>query len=228
MRQQITALMERMKQEHIDYYLVVSEDDHNSEYVAPHFRVIAYLTGFTGSAGTLLVSRSHAYLWTDGRYFLQAENQLKESGITLMRMGEENVPALVDWLAEHGKAGEVLGFDGRTVNAAMLSKMMDKLSNCEMKFSMDKNLAGEVWEESTTRPSLSFQPIFAYEECYAGESRSSKCQKLREFLEEKQAFCYVITGLDEIAWLLNLRGQDEKAVLFPYRPFLPFPESSWS
>ena len=106
MRQQITALMERMKQEHIDYYLVVSEDDHNSEYVAPHFRVIAYLTGFTGSAGTLLVSRSHAYLWTDGRYFLQAENQLKASGITLMRMGEENVPALVDWLAEHGKAGE--------------------------------------------------------------------------------------------------------------------------
>lgn len=208
MRQAITALRERMRQEQLDYYLVTSGDDHNSEYVAPHFHVIAYLTGFTGSAGMLLVSSTNAYLWTDGRYFLQAEEQLKDSGITLMRMGEEDVPELIDWLIQYGKPGEVLGLDGRVVNAAMYEKLRDKLFANHITVLMNQRLAGEVWEESKERPALSFQPVFVYDDCYAGESRSNKCQRLRQFMEENELACYVMIALDEIAWLLNLRGQD--------------------
>lgn len=208
MIQAINALREQMRQEHIDYYLVTSGDDHNSEYVAPHFHVIAYLTGFTGSAGTLLVSSTDAYLWTDGRYFLQAEEQLKESDITLMRMGEENVPDLTSFLIQYGKSGEVLGLDGRMVNAAMYDKLVDKLSTHNITVLMNQRLAAKVWEENNERPALSFQPIFVYEDCYAGESRTRKCQRLREFMEEKELSCYVMIALDEIAWLLNLRGQD--------------------
>ena len=117
-RERIRSLQEKMKEEKIDYYLIPTADYHNSEYVNEFFKVRQYFSGFTGSNGSLVISRSQAGLWTDGRYFIQAEKELSGSGITLFRMQEEGVPTIEEYLAQNMKEGETLGFDGRVVTAS--------------------------------------------------------------------------------------------------------------
>ena len=117
-KQRLEALRSLMRSRGIDMYLVESEDFHGSEYVSEYFQCRAYISGFTGSAGTAVITQDWAGLWTDGRYFLQADRQLEGSGFTLCRMGEEGVPTVREYILSHIKAGQKLGFDGRTVNAA--------------------------------------------------------------------------------------------------------------
>ena len=116
-RQRITALQELLKEAGIDYYIVPTADYHNSEYVNAHFKMREFLSGFTGSAGTLVVSAKEAGLWTDGRYFVQAENELKGSGIVLYKMMEEGVPKIKEYLEKNVMQGQTIGFDGRVVDA---------------------------------------------------------------------------------------------------------------
>lgn len=182
--------------------VVVTDDFHGSEYVGDHFKAREYLSGFTGSAGTLAVLPDRAALWTDGRYFLQAERQLEGSGIELMRAGQPDVPTLSAFLAQHLPEGGVLGFDGRTVSTRLYRTLEEALSAKHIRLDGTHDLAEEVWPD---RPALSAQPLWPLE---SDVSRREKLSLLREKMAEKNAGHLLLTDLTDIAWTLNLRGGD--------------------
>ncbi len=201
----LERLRQAMKANGADAYLVETADFHQSEYVGAYFKSREYLSGFTGSAGTLLVMEQEALLWTDGRYFVQAARELEGSGIKLMRSGEEGVPEPMEYLEENLPAGGYIGFDGRTVNAAWGEKAAARLEKKQIRFLGELDLAGEVWEN---RPPLSANPAWALDVQYAGVEAAQKLQNLREQMKKAGAGVHILTSLDDIAWLLNLRGDD--------------------
>ena len=203
--EKINALRGVMRSRGIYAYIVCTEDFHGSEYVGEHFMLREFLSGFTGSAGTLVVTMEEAALWTDGRYFLQAAEQLEGSGIALMKSGVDGVPTMYKFLAEKMPEGSVLGFDGRTVRANMARVLERELSTKKVSFSVEDDLGGEVWKE---RPPLSAEPVYVLPEKYAGVSRSEKLKNIREKMSAAGADVLAVTALDEIAWTLNLRGND--------------------
>lgn len=205
--QRIQALREEMAKRNLAAYIVPTEDFHGSEYVGAYFKVREYLSGFTGSAGTLLILRESAALWTDGRYFLQAEEQLSGSGITLMKSGEPDVPTLAEYLAKTLATGERVGFDGRTVTGAFVEDLQKKTAKKQLTFRGKEDLAGLVWKE---RPPLSAEPVWELPVAYAGLTREEKLCRVREKMEEEGADALLVTDLTESAWLLNLRGNDVK------------------
>ncbi|MBQ9119855.1 MAG: aminopeptidase P family protein [Lachnospiraceae bacterium] len=200
--QQLRALMKR---EGMAAYMILTEDFHGSEYVGAYFKCRKFMSGFTGSAGTLVVCEDMAGLWTDGRYFLQAEEQLAGSTITLYKSGEEGVPTIREFLKEKLPQGAVLGFDGRAVNTKMAHLLEKTLAEKEVRFAFEKDLVGEIWEN---RPALSAEPVMLLTEKYTGKSRADKLALLREKLAEKKGDYFVLSSLDDIAWLLNIRGND--------------------
>ena len=189
----------------IDYYVIPTEDFHASEYVGDYFQAREYISGFTGSAGTLLVGREFAGLWTDGRYFLQAAQQLEGSGIELMKMGVEGVPSLVEYLKAHLTADMTLGFDGRCVSAGFVEELKEVLDGTEIRIVYEKDLVGEMWED---RPALSRKPAWFLEDENCGMSRREKIANVREEMKKKGAESLLLTSLDDIAWLFNMRGND--------------------
>lgn len=201
--ERLHALRAKMKEYHVDACLVPTSDFHESEYVGPYFKCRAYITGFTGSAGTAVITGEDALLWTDGRYFVQAAKQLRDTGVTLMKMGEEGVPTVEEYLQSHIKEGMTLAFDGRVVNDSLGETLAKKLPG--VAFSYDKDLVGEIWND---RPALSCEPVWILDEKYAGESASSKLQKIRGKMEACGASVHVLTALDDIVWMLNIRGND--------------------
>lgn len=194
-----------MRRRKITVYIVPTDDFHSSEYVGDYFRAREYLSGFTGSAGTLLVEAGRAALWTDGRYFLQAEEQLVGSGITLMKSGQPDVPTLFDYLKERLGEGDAVGFDGRCVTGAFVEKLKEKTADRQITFCGEEDLVGRVWQE---RPPLSAEPVWELSTDDAGLAREEKLSKVREKMEQKRADAFLTTDLSEIAWLLNLRGND--------------------
>lgn len=203
--ERLQALRGEMAKRKLAAYIVPTEDFHNSEYVGAYFKAREYLSGFTGSAGTLLVLRESAALWTDGRYFLQAEEQLSGSGITLMKSGEPGVPTLAEYLAEVLEKGERIGFDGRTVTGAFVEELQKKTAKKQLIFREKEDLAGLIWTE---RPPLSADPVWELPVAYAGLTREEKLCRVREKMEEEGADALLVTDLTESAWLLNLRGND--------------------
>lgn len=202
--EKLRALMER---EGLDAYLILTEDFHGSEYVGDYFKCRKYMSGFTGSAGSLLVMKDMAGLWTDGRYFLQAEQELEGTGITLFRMQEEGVPRLSEFLSDKLASGNKLGFDGRAVNyktAVLFEKAFEKKEK-KVTFVYDKDLVGEIWED---RPALSAKPVMLLDISCTGKSRADKLAEIRKAMQEKKADYFVLSSLDDIAWLLNIRGGD--------------------
>lgn len=206
-KERLQALREQMRKRKIAAYIVPTEDFHGSEYVGDYFKTREYLSGFTGSAGTLLVMQERAFLWTDGRYFLQAQEQLSGSGIELMKSGEPEVPTLSEFLGKELKKGDVVGFDGRTVTGAFVKELAEKTAEKQVTFYGKRDLAGLIWEE---RPPMSAEPVWELAVSYAGFSREEKLAKVREKMEEERADALLVTALDETAWLLNLRGDDVK------------------
>ena len=203
--QRLSALRCAMKKNGIHYYMITSADCHGSEYVHEHFRTRAYFSGFTGSNGTLLVGEEDAALWTDGRYFLQAEEELAGTGIELMRMQEKGVPDPEEYLGDVLKAGDVLGFDGNCVSAK-LGKKLDKVCRGKKaRISYDKDLGDIAWEE---RPALPAEPVRELTEEYAGESVMDKLEEVRRVMEKEGADYLFLSSLDDIMWLFNLRGAD--------------------
>ncbi|WP_431357060.1 aminopeptidase P family N-terminal domain-containing protein [Paraclostridium benzoelyticum] len=184
-----------------------SSDNHQSEYVGDYFKSRAYISGFTGSAGTLVVTMDEAGLWTDGRYFIQAENQLKNTGIKLFKMGEEGVPTTQEFICEKLSKGSILGFDGRLISADEGKRLEEKLKGKNVSIKYEYDLVDKVWND---RPSLSKEKAFLLKVNYAGETFSSKLKRLREVMKEKNVTSHIITTLDDIAWLFNIRGRDVK------------------
>ena len=203
--ERITALRKQMKEKGIDAYLVPTDDFHGSEYVGDYFKCRKYITGFTGSAGTAVIMPDMAGLWTDGRYFIQAAQQLEGTPVTLFKMGEPDVPTIHKFLEENLKEGMCLGFDGRTVSAEEAGKLKKILQGKQVRFSVNEDLIGNIWDD---RPALSCEPVMELSEKWAGRSRADKIREIRSKLKEKDADLFVLTSLDDIAWLLNIRGND--------------------
>ena len=201
----LTALREKMRREGMDAYIVPTADFHESEYVGAYFKARAYLTGFTGSAGICAVTMQDAGLWTDGRYFIQAASQLQGSGVRLMKSREPGVPTLEEFLLEALPEGGCVGFDGRVINTAMARSLQKALASKHICFAAQCDLVGEIW---TDRPALSAQPAFRLTMEQAGCSTVDKVAGLRRDMEELGADVALLPALDDIAWLLNLRGGD--------------------
>ena len=205
MKKEITQLQQKMAEMSIDYYLVPTSDYHHSEYISNYFKCREYLSGFTGSAGTLLVSQTQAWLWADGRYHIQAQQELTGTGIHLMKDGLTGVPTLSDFLKDCMETGQTLGFDGRLYTSGFISGLKRKLSAKQILFVYDKDLVQEIWKD---RPKLVAEPVYVYPERYAGTTVSEKIAAYRDYLMKYQADCQLLTSLTDIAWLFNLRGHD--------------------
>ena len=205
MRATIVDLRKVMQREGIDAWISPSSDAHQSEYPTEYDKCRRFLSGFTGSAGTLLVMKEEAYLWTDGRYFLQAENELKDSGITLMKMGEPGVPTLDELLEEKLKSGEVLGFNGSLLSFSEGKVIAGKVVKNGVKLAIGKEITDEVWTERPKRPHTK---VFILEEKYAGKSAAKKISEVRERMKGRDLL--IVSSLSDIAWLTNLRAFDIK------------------
>lgn len=203
--ERLTALRSLMKMQGVDAYLVRTDDFHSSEYVGEYFKCRKFITGFTGSAGTAVITQDEAGLWTDGRYFIQAADQLKDTGVTLFKMGEEGVPTINEYLEKTLSEGQCLGFDGRTMTAVEGEALEKKMAEKGVSISCHLDLVGDIW---TDRPALSCEPAWAVDLKYVGKPRNEKFADMRKAMAEKKADYWLLTSLDDIAWLLNIRGND--------------------
>ncbi len=205
----VAALRKEMKERGIDLYIVPTADDHISEYVGEHYKSRAFLTGFTGSAGTAVITEDEAGLWTDGRYFVQAKEQIKGSVFTLFPMAEPGVPTVEEYVGEHLPQGGCIGFDGSCMAAAAAKKYKKAAEEKHGKVAMEEDLAGMIWED---RPPLPKEPVWLLPQRYAGESAKDKLARIRACMKEKGADCHLIGSMYDIAWILNLRGGDIRHV----------------
>ena len=204
-KERLCALRGAMEEHGMQAYLVPTSDFHSSEYMGEHFKARAYMSGFTGSAGTLVVTPDEAALFVDGRYFLQAARQIEGTGITLMRMGEPGVPELIDYIVSVMKADSVLGMDGRVVPAALGVELEKRLRAQNASINSDFDLVGDIW---ANRPPLSAAPAYLLPDSFAGRSCTDKLKDLREAIKKHNASAHVMTALDDIMWLFNIRGSD--------------------
>ena len=203
----LSGLRKFMEEKNIDAYMIPSSDNHQSEYVGDYFKSREFISGFNGSAGTVIVTKDEAGLWTDGRYFIQAESQLEGSTIKLFKMGQEGCPTTDEYLYKNIPEGGTLGFDGRVISAREGATLAEKLSKKGIKIEYQYDLIDGIWPD---RPALSDSKAFLLDVKYCGESFSSKLARLREKMSEKGTSTHVITTLDDIAWLFNIRGGDVK------------------
>ena len=201
----ITALRAIMKREGIDYYYIPTADFHESEYVVEYFKARKFITGFTGSAGVAVIGQEEAWLWTDGRYFIQAASQIEGSGFGLMKMGQEGVPTVMQYLGEKLQEGQCIGFDARVVNTNDAKEFAKIAAKKHGSLKTDKDLLDEVW---TDRPELVHQPADVLKDEFNGEATASKLARVREQMEKEDAQYHIISTLDDIAWILNVRGND--------------------
>ncbi len=194
-----------MRQNRADIYIVPTADFHQSEYVGEHFKMREFLTGFTGSAGTAVFTADEAYLWTDGRYFIQAAKELEGTPVRLMKMGKPGVPDIEHFLRDRLPEGGVIAFDGRCVSLGD-GKLYEQIAAEKGgAISCGKDLAADIWED---RPALSKEPVWELGLQYAGEDRASKLGRIREAMKGAGADCHILTTLDDICWTLNIRGND--------------------
>ena len=199
----LAALRSQMKENGIDYYMIPTADFHSSEYVNDYFKAREYFCGFTGSSGTLLVWEDGAGLWTDGRYFIQAEHELEGTTVTLFRMRDEGVPTITEFLEKNMKQNQTLGFDGRVISAQAGKEYEKKLEDKQISFVYDRDLADGIW---TDRPAFPAGKVTVLDEEIAGRSFEEKRADVMEKLEQEGADCFLLTKLDDLMWLFNIRG----------------------
>ena len=189
----------------MDAYVVPTADFHQSEYVGEHFKARKFISGFSGSYGTAVITKDDGGLWTDGRYFFQATNELEGSGIRLMKMFVGDTPSVTEFLADVVPEGGTVGFDGRVMSMGEGEEFEEALTPKNIKINYSEDLIDEIWED---RPPLSEKPAFFLEEKYSGESTASKLARVREKMKEAGADIHIIASLDDTCWLLNVRGDD--------------------
>ncbi len=203
--EKLNALRTLMKERNLDVYMIPTSDFHETEYVGEHFKARAYMSGFTGSQGTLIVTLDDAALWTDGRYFIQAADQLKDTTITLMKQGEEGVPTIAQYIYDHVTMRGGVGFDGRVMNTKMVKAIMSKLEEKEVHIAYEEDLVGMIWED---RPALPKKQGFFLNVEYSGKSTKDKLADLYDIMKKQGITHHIITSLDDIAWITNMRGWD--------------------
>lgn len=204
-QERLGALRALMQEKGMDAYLVPTADFHETEYVGEHFKCRKYITGFSGSAGTAVVTMDEACMWTDGRYFVQAAHEMEGTTVTLMKMGHEGVPEVEEYLDQKLSDGGCLGFDGRVVNASVGLNLEDMLEDRKARIAYGEDLIGMIWKD---RPALSAKPAWVLAEQYAGKCSTDKIRDVREAMKKAHATVHILTSLDDIAWLLNIRGDD--------------------
>lgn len=209
MKREIQLFQREMEQKNIQMCLVPTGDYHLSEYIDDHFKIRAFLSGFTGSAGTLVITKEKAMLWTDGRYFIQAARQLQNTEIELMKSGEAGVPAIEEYAAQNLKEGDTLCFDGKLVSAEE-GKMLVTVAESRGAKVVTEQWIDTIW---SSRPAQTFQPIARLDLPFTGRTVQEKLELVRENMKRSGADCHVLSSLDDIAWLYNLRGKD-----IPYNP----------
>lgn len=204
-KERLMKLREEMNKEGMQAYIIPTSDFHETEYVSEYFAARKYMSVFTGSAGVLVVLLDKAGLWTDGRYFIQAANQLAGSGIDLMKQGQEDTPSIEEYIVTNLTQGSVVGFDGRVMNVNDANKYKQAFMMHDIKMVTDKDLVGRIWDD---RPALPCTETFHYDEKYAGKSISEKLTQVREAMKGYNCRSHIVTKIDEIAWLYNLRAHD--------------------
>ena len=204
-KERIEKLRRLMADRKIDMYVIPTADFHQSEYVGEHFKARKFITGFSGSQGTAVITKDDARLWTDGRYFLQASQQLEGTGVLLMKMGNPGVPTICEYIKEALPQNAVLGFDGRVVSMSEGVGYYDIVDAKGGKIVYDCDLIDEIW---TDRPPLSKEPAFYLDIKYTGETTESKLKRVREAMKKAGANKHILTTLDDICWILNVRGND--------------------
>ncbi len=203
--ERLLSLRNQMKEAGVHCMVIPTSDYHNSEYVSDFFMARKYFSGFTGSAGTLVVTPDEAALFTDGRYFIQAAKELKDSGITLMKMGEPEVPTMTEYVDQKLQQGWTLCFDGRVLTSSKGSELEEIARKHGGQLRFDLDLCDAAWKN---RPALIHHPVFVLSEEYAGESVEEKLTRVREKMKKEEAGIHVLTSLDDIAWLYNIRSND--------------------
>ena len=203
--ERIAKLRALMAEKGIDAYVVPTADFHQSEYVGEHFKARKYITGFSGSYGTAVICQDDAGLWTDGRYFFQATNELEGSGVRLMKMFVGDTPSVTEYLADKIPEGGKVGFDGRVLSMDEGKEYEDALSPKNISIDYEEDLIDQIWED---RPPLSDKPAFFLEEKYSGESSAHKLERVRKIMKDNGATVHIIASLDDTGWLLNVRGDD--------------------
>jgi Xaa-Pro aminopeptidase len=203
--QKIEKLREKMAELGINAYIIPSTDPHISEYVPQRWTSRAWISGFTGSAGTIVVTDKIAGLFTDSRYFLQATHELEGSAIELFKVGNTGVEDYPDWIKSNLKSGDVLGFDGMVVQAALAKGIVAELKQNGVETSFGHDLVEQIW---TDRPSIPDNEIFVHELQYAGKSRVEKINDIRSKMKQKNVDTHVVATLDDLCWIFNIRGKD--------------------
>lgn len=203
--QRIDALRALLKREGIDAFIIPSTDPHLSEYVAPYWKSREWISGFTGSAGTAVITSDKAGLWTDSRYFLQAEQQLEGSGIDLYKEMLPETPSILDFLRENLTANSVVGIDGKVFSTTQAIALQEDLAKNDITVKSIADPMNEIW---TDRPPMPEAPAFIHEMKYAGKSCPDKLAAIRREMKKSEADVLLVSALDEIAWTLNIRGND--------------------
>lgn len=203
--EKIAALRGLMKERNIDIYLIPTDDFHSSEYVGEHFKARSFITGFTGSAGTAVITMTEAHLWADGRYFVQAARQIKDSEVILERMGEPGVPEVKEFIKSKFSNGSCLGFDGRCVNSKAAADYVALAAEKGGSLHTTEDLVNMIWED---RPALPQATTWVLADEFSGETMESKVARIREEMKKKKADAHLVSCLYDIAYILNMRGDD--------------------
>ena len=204
-KERVTQLRELMKKKGLDYWIISGSDPHMSEYVAERWQSRAWISGFTGSAGWVLITHDMAGLWTDSRYFLQASQQLDPDVFTLFKSGLPETPTLEQTIKKYYKKDEIVGFDGTTLSVERAQELMKQLNINEDAIKYDQDLLDVIWED---RPLAPATQIMDFSVKFSGESREFKLQRLRKRMISENIQFHLLTSLDDIAWLMNIRATD--------------------
>lgn len=204
-KEKLSRLRDSMKQYDIDAYIIPNTDPNLGEYIPQHWKIVEWLTGFTGSAANVVVTKSFAGLWTDSRFFIQAEKELNRTGFRLMKV---NVPpdlSLSDWLLSNLKWGRRIGFDGRLISISYLKHLKEVFRRKEVIFDIGADLISDLWDN---RPPMPGSIAFDHAVDFAGKGREIKIAEVREQMKLKNVNYQLLTSLDDIMWLLNIRAND--------------------
>jgi Xaa-Pro aminopeptidase len=204
-KEKIERLRATMKENQLSAYIIPSFDSHQSEYVAEYFKAREWISGFTGSAGTVVITLNKAILWADGRYYIQAEKQLSDTGIKLFRIGQPKVPTYIEFLKKELNQEDIVGFDGSVMPISIYKAMLETFKSKNIEMNPNKDLITSIWSD---RPNMPNTKVFLHDIKFAGKSAMEKLTIVRERMNEIGVEHYILSSLDDIAWTLNIRGND--------------------